>query len=282
MSSADSGKTPDYNEKKHEALYHLVYVFGISILFLAINFGFLWPENHLLALLALGVGLSLIAVYELTRMGVRAPRVAGVVLFVFLVCGITYWAIGPIHIPDTEVTGTLDAGASPQSHCEKEMLAASTSAQNSLNVIIGNNGISIANATELPVLAIGSCRVFWVNRGPQGLLISADLFDASGNLIATIRNNDFHAMIGESASIDRKHDLTQLTVKDSEQQEILYVRYLNKDTVRVRGVFGCPGHALVPVRDNEPIPGFLMGGGACLISPGGLTIGKAFFGVDVQ
>lgn len=206
--SSSNGDEAENNEKKHEKLHHFIYVFGISVLFVTLNFAFLWPKNHLLALLALWAGLGLVMIYELTIRGVRAPWVAGAIALLFLVCGIADLAIGPIRIPDTEVTGSLHAGAGPQSLCEKKMLAASASARNSLNVLIGNNGISIANAKELPVLAIGSCRVFWVNRGPRGLLINAKLFDANGSLIATIRNNNYDAIKGEELSIDRKHDLT--------------------------------------------------------------------------
>ena len=145
--------------------------------------------------------------------------------------------------------------------------------------MIGDNAIQFAEPAEIPLFAIGKCKVLTVTKGNDGLSIAADLFDSDGKLIANLRNNTFHALSGTRASVERDHDLSKIIIKDGFGKEILNVHYMNKSTVRVRGVFGCPGYRLIPVKDNEPIPGFKTTAG-CVNLMASVKIGNAFFAVQ--
>jgi hypothetical protein len=175
--------------------------------------------------------------------------------------------------PDVEVIGTLQPGneLAPAGAC-----AANPADPNSWVLLIGTAGIIFNGPIDFPFLTVGNCPVLTISRDSSGVSVSADLFDDGGRLIATIKNNEFHAISGTSTRVERDHDLSKLVIMQG-QQELLFVNYLNKSTVRVRGVFGCPGHHTVPVRDNQPVPGFHMGG--CATIAKGVHMGT-FIGVQ--
>ncbi len=94
-----------------------------------------------------------------------------------------------------------------------------------------------------------------MERAANGLTISAELYGETGKHIAHIGNGQLHVMTNENVRVARDGDLSNLIVTDEFKNELLYIRYMNATTMRIRGIFGCPGHGLVRVTDNEIIMG---------------------------
>jgi hypothetical protein len=234
----------------------------------------LWPEYHGGAIISGAVGIAAVLAIELPL-----RRWAVATLAITVISAAIYWIVGPARVKNVVISGALHAGDQEKNHCESGMLGqANPKPQHWLSVLIGTNAIAIANAQFLPVLAIGNCTVFSVAHSPDGLAIYAKLYDEKGKLIAVVEDNKYQAINGDESSVAPTVDLTEFTILNRREEEIFHVRYLNRNSVQVRGVFGCPGHALVPIKDNEPIPGVFMGG-VCFSAPVGLGVGKAFFGV---
>jgi len=90
MTDYDSRKPTDNHDLHHDPDYsgriaHWVYTVFFSLLFVVLDFVFLWPENHFLALLALAAGISVVALYETWRVGrIVWGRSAAVILFVMV------------------------------------------------------------------------------------------------------------------------------------------------------------------------------------------------------
>ena len=103
-SNSNGHPTVDNNHDSYKRLYHWVYVAGFCILTGVVDFIFLWPENHLSALLVVAAALSLVAIYELTVLGWARPYVATAVIVIFVLAVGTNWAIGPIPTHKTAST----------------------------------------------------------------------------------------------------------------------------------------------------------------------------------
>jgi hypothetical protein len=245
-------------------------------LFIAIDVHDIWPWSKLAAIIAGALVSIALLYYEAFAAGAIdfLTFVIGSVVICF--AGLVIYREVPEHtVPETETIGTLQPGAQPDpaSKCPPP------TTPDTWKILIGTSAIQLAEAAEIPLLAVGKCKVLTVAKGRDGLSIAADLFDADGKLIANIKDNTFHALSGNHASIERDNDLSKIIIKDGSGKEILNIHYMNKSTVRVRGIFGCPGHALVPVKDGEPIPRVMMAG-ACINVAGGIKLGNAFFGVQ--
>ena len=96
-------------------------------------------------------------------------------------------------------------------------------------------------------------------RSPEGVRFSAEVNDGAGTPPVKIENNRIVAENGETYAATQSADESKLTVKNVKSGRLLLeAEFLNRTTVRVRGVFGCLGLAAIPVENDEPIPGVLM------------------------
>jgi hypothetical protein len=248
-------------------------LYGIFIFVDAIE---IWPHTRLAAVVLAFVGfVALLAIDG----GFSRPQNMMFVGSAAIVCVAAYFLVPEPLLPEIEIIGSLQPGndADPANVCTGGV----PMPPDSWKTFVGNTIIYLGKTADLPVLGIGRCKLLAIHRDEGGLSVTANLFDANGRLTAVIKNNEFRALLGDGSHIERGHDLAQISVIDKTGKEILYVRYLNKASVRVRGQFGCPGHSVIPVKDNEPIPNVIMQG-TCFKAPDGLNfgIGGAFFAVD--
>jgi hypothetical protein len=291
MAESNGGETDDNDPNpkgdydKHKTLVHVGYSAGGTMLTAVATYIFLWPISHLTALLVFAGWVSIIAIVEGVVWAVARKGIAAMVVGSFIAAGIAYLVFGPIlPPPDVEIIGTLQPGNDPEPlpKCQQD------TAPEAWRVMIG---LSSAQFNETPlqmtILMIGQCRVFTVRHDETGVAITAELYDDDGNQIATIgsdgagASNVFHALHGSNIHVDRKHDLSTLVVVKGDAEELLYVRYMNRKTVSVRGRFGCPGHSPVVVTAGEPIPGFMFAkGGECLNVLKGARFSGSVFAVD--
>lgn len=226
-----------------------------------------WPRSPLSAVsigIPVTVAVLYLEVFVTTAISFPAFLASSAVI---IIGGVLIYFFAPRdHMPDKEVRGTIQPGAAPQTDCEKKVLAASASAD-TVNVLLGDFGASIPQIKFLQVLSVGNCSVLWVTKATDSLAINADLYDSAGKLVARMRDNNFTAVEGEHSTIDRNGDLTQFVVKSGAGIELLHVEFLNRNTVRFRGRFGCTDHAPVVISDDQPIsptPGQTV----CLIANG--------------
>jgi hypothetical protein len=245
--------------------------FLILALYLAVDAFEIWHRSHLGALFAAFVGVVALLLldgrFSRRKIIVFAGTVAAACLAIYFVV-----PAEPAP-PEIEVVGTLRPGndGSVPDRC-----AAATDPE-AWRLLIGTSAAQFVGPIDYPLLVVGNCPVLTINRDATGISVTADLFDDTGHLVASIKNNEFHALSGATSKIERDHDLSKLIVMAEGSREILFVHYMNKSTVRVRGVFGCPGHATIEVKDNAPLPGVYMAPGVCINVTRGARFTKGFF-----
>jgi hypothetical protein len=262
---------------EHKDLYHWVYVAGGTLLVGVADFIFLWPENHLFAFLLLAAWISLVIIYETHQLHYSQRSIVIVVLSVFSISVGLSALVGPVHLPDAESIGLLqpDHEKDPPNGCAGEL---STGA---LKLVAGTTGYVMPDTSKhLSVIQIGECHSLEINRKGEDLSIDSELYNDDGNLIATIKNNEYRVIIGDSSYIEKNGNLSTLIVMGrttwfrlwTADKEILRVKFLNASTFQARGVFACPGHNTVTLTDSGEIPGLMTMADSCITARHGVFL----------
>jgi hypothetical protein len=120
----------------------------------------------------------------------------------------------------------------------------------SLTLVMGS---SAAYASTFPaaVVVIDQQIRFSLDRDPQGrIAVTTDVFDAADNVVVEIDHNRF-TVASDVFKMERP-DLSTLAVSiKSHKEEVLWVRFLNPSTIRVRGVFRWRDAPPVVVTDDR-------------------------------
>jgi hypothetical protein len=254
---ADGGDEGNRNQDQNQRLYHLVYGLFISLAFVAADFAFLWPENHLLALLFLAATLSGLAIYEM-RVVYRLPQpmIELSIFGILLACGAVYFVVGPNQVAPT--IGWLQPANEPTPPNGCDRLPAIYQGPKGPIIILADSGFIPGNSANVAAIQIGQCAPVMIRQGPNGIMVSADIYSPQGELVGQIRDNGY-TMSGEKRlAVEKSGDLSTLVVHDAQRTELLYVRYLNPNAIRVRGVLSCPVPRLITVpitNDRIIVPG---------------------------
>jgi hypothetical protein len=116
-------------------------------------------------------------------------------------------------------------------------------------MIFGRDAVIGRGGGPFTPLQIGSCPALTFRRQGGGLTVDAFGYDSDGNLVYRIKRNAF-AMILAGWLKAARPDKSTLAVVDDEGQETLAIRYLNTNTVTVRGTFRCGDTPPVRIGDN--------------------------------
>ena len=100
-------------------------------------------------------------------------------------------------------------------------------------------------------LQLGACSVLSLQTSANGAAIDAEIYDDRGNLLGNINNNKLTISSDKGLTIERSGDLSTIIVHDDKDRELIYVRYLNKTTFKIRGIFTCPTPTLRTVSFND-------------------------------
>jgi hypothetical protein len=167
----------------------------------------------------------------------------------------------PIPFADEEVQGELKPAndPTPPNGCDALPVPPHT-----IKILIGDNAAAMSGLGKTTALEIGSCEAASIERTPDGIFFNANLVDSDGNQVVRILRNKVDALNGETYTTRQSRDQGSLKVTNKKNDVLFYARYLNKETVRIRGFFGCGGRSPVKVVDNQPIPGVVSFGGCCL------------------
>jgi len=141
-----------------------------------------------------------------------------------------------------------------------------------LKILIGDNAFILNGMSKLTAIKVGICEVLSIERTPAGVSVGADLYDSDGKLVARIADGKLDVLTGDNVRSTRNGDLSNIIITDRGGNEMLFVRYLNSTTVQARGIFSCPGHKPVVVKDQQPIPGLIMRGMCAVGVRYGITV----------
>jgi hypothetical protein len=167
----------------------------------------------------------------------------------------------PTPFADEEVQGELKPAndPTPPNGCDALPMPPHT-----IKILIGDNAAAMSGLGKTTALEIGSCEAASMERTLDGVFFNANLVDSDDNQVVRILRNKMDALNGERYKTRQSRDQGSLTVTNKKGDVLFYARYLNKETVRIRGFFGCGGRSPVKVVDDQPIPGVVSFGGCCL------------------
>lgn len=258
------GNGADHNHGEHGNLFHLVYVLGYSIISLAADFTFIWPENHLNGLLFLATAFSLLSLYEFRNS--RKEWRIGIPIFLFAFAFFAYWLIGPKLPDETEAHGWLLSAneATPR---------ISTCQGPGLTFIIGGNTLTSVTRNKSPILVIEETPIVVLEKKGRELAFDVDIYDDAGNLAVHIFQNEFTLVQGEYSYRNRSDDRSEMAVYDRKGDEMLFIKYVNEGLVFLRGHFFSKERVKVDVWDNNLVVGNKILTGNCYTG-GGMKINR--------
>jgi hypothetical protein len=178
--------------------------------------------------------------------------------------------VPPSSIPlaDKELHGWLKPAAeqTPPNGCDRH------ARPEALKVIIGDNAIANDRLGKFTALEIGSCEAISMEREKEGVFVYANVYDEKGSQrVVRIVRNEVFTLSGENYSSRMTQDSSSLTVKGSDGDILLFIKYLNTTTILVRGTFGCSAKRTVVIRDDQPIRGMFMHN-SCIMGQVGIHI----------
>jgi hypothetical protein len=104
-----------------------------------------------------------------------------------------------------------------------------------------------------------------MTKNDNGLTISAPLYDSSGKFLGEVKDNGYEITREENLTVEHSGDLSTLVVHDRNRNELLYVRYMNPNNIKVRGQFFCPS--------QNGADGIVVTDSAIKYMPAGVRIG---------
>lgn len=172
-------------------------------------------------------------------------------------------SLPPIPKTDTAHEGILKPAnhPTPESGCDHMLLP-----ETATKIIFGSSGTAITGFRKMTVLKIDDCEALAVERTPDGIFLNAEVNDGSGVPPAKIVNNRIIAYDGEYYSSKQSADSSLIVVKNTSGDVLLEANFLNQNAIKINGVFGCAGKKSIIVKDNEPVPGFIMRN-SCFANP---------------
>jgi hypothetical protein len=143
---------------------------------------------------------------------------------------------------------------------------------NDLVIFIGSHTF-ITHRFPQTILKIKGQKVLVVDKGADGsIIISLDVLSRDGRIIATLRDGEF--IINPQNYLDAipRKDRSSLTVTDQNGIQVLDVRYINDQAMKINTVLAYPD--MEPLRFNEDgaIRGGLLIKGMCARNVGGAFI----------
>jgi hypothetical protein len=211
-----------------------------------------WKDSHLFSLLILSTCLSLASIYEMHVRGCTVPTIIGFCVVFYALAWIVYQLVGPNLPEETDREVYLMPGnkPSPFSACAGGA-GSSQPPDGSIAFFVGSNEFWSTHDGEYDVITIDGMPLVTMKKSDGGLLFSVDVFNAEKKIVAKIRNNKSILIPKNYSYKDRSTDRSTLTLHDDYDKEILYVEYLNKSAVLLKGVFTGPGGTTIAVDANQ-------------------------------
>lgn len=203
--------------------------------------------------------LSLLLSYELAIRDMRLEYAFGgmILAIVGILGGYGIWLL----LRPPEPTGPLlPAGEpSPVTACRQK------TGPGDLAMVFGTNRVIGKGDGPFMPFSVDSCPGISLRRRGNGLVVDAAAYDWNNDVAFLVRDNVYEPMDVLQLRPVRP-DRSSFALLDRFDQEVLYIRYVNRNTVRIRARLLCGEAPQAVIRDTA-------------IFVGGVRIGGAYFGL---
>lgn len=212
----------------------------------------------LVAVLGLINALALLLAYELAIRDLPTGWIAG---GVFAVIGISFMAYATwlASRPPPPTGPLLSANEpAPDASCVEKI------GPKDLVMAVGpDRAVGMGSGPYAP-LKVADCTPITLRRVGLGLMVQAFFYDFNGDVAFSVINNIYQPTLPLQLRPFRPDPHT-IVILDRFDKEVLYLRYLNRNAVRIRGRFLCGTAPQAVIRDD-------------VILVGGVRISGAYFG----
>jgi hypothetical protein len=219
----------------------------LTALFLIFDFSFGWQYSHSVTCILATVAVAGAIVIVLPHPHRIAAGLAAFVVGIATLCLLPAMPLAETTarrwlVPSNDKTPPNACSAHPQP-------------RDALTILVGDGAAVWTDRYSrkghpLTIMRVGKCDLLSFNVTSQGLRVNADIFTPQGLLAARIRDNELYRISRRISYTESwGDDGSTLAVYDRNGGEMLWVRNLNPDTIKVRGVFTCPGYPSVVVTD---------------------------------
>jgi hypothetical protein len=238
-------------DPQYKSLYHRVYILGLALLVGTVSCATSWKESHLVALLILASFAAIILIYELPVRGWGAGQTAAFVVCCYLLALIIYQMVGPNLPVETDSEIYLVPGNKPTPDAPCDYNSQTILPKGAIVFLVGSNEFWTSQSGENDVITLDGKPVVSMKKSDRGLLFDIEMFDLDRKLVAKLKNNKSILIPKNYSRKERSTDRSTLSLYDDYDREILYVDYLNTQTVLIRGVFTGPNGTTIVVDDNQ-------------------------------
>jgi hypothetical protein len=210
------------------------------------------------AVLGLVNALAILLAYELGIRDVPTGWIAG---GIFALVGASFAAYGAwLATRPPEPTGPLLPASEPtlQASCIEKI------GPKDLVMAFGTNRAVGTGSGPFYPIKVDDCTVMALRRSGQGLTVDAFFYDWNGDVAFSVNRNVYQPTMPLQLRPFRPDPHT-IVVLDRFDKEVLYLRYLNSNAVRIRGRFLCGTAPQAVIHDD-------------VILVGGVRISGAFIG----
>ncbi len=247
--SEDHAKDKWYHIKPTAGGKAISYII-LYLLFIIVDSHDIFPWRHDVAIFAGATATIALLYAEAFAIGAITSR-AWIVLSlgVCLIAVALNFYVGPNLPEETDSAAYLIPSNKPKpfTFCDALGIAEPPEA---VAFIIGSNEFSTTFTKLAPIITLDNKVIISMRKSEKGLLFSVDMFDLTEKLVAKIQNNNGALISARYSYKERSEDRSILTLYDDYDKEILYIDYLNPQTVLIRGVFTGPSGTTIAVDDN--------------------------------
>lgn len=232
-----------------DAILRPVRIVICGILFVALFWQGLWSSWRPLTLLTMASVFSGALYYELASRDARKQWTAIGMAAIWITAGISWLVLNRIAPPNPHWSGALIAAddPTPQTSC-------GTPPPDGMQIRLGPDTVIARGKGPFTPARVGTCPALTLKRTPSGLAINAFGYDSDGNVVYRLADNRFEMIIRGFLKLERP-DKSTLRLVDDVQREMLLVRFVNRNTLIVQGIFRCSDTPPVAIGDTRIVIG---------------------------
>jgi hypothetical protein len=206
----------------------------ILTIYVVFDFRDEWPKNHVSALILGVIAVSSILLIELPWKK-WAMTTAALVISAAIV-----WSVAPPVLPGETVNSGLlipADDATPKTACTPNTPKNDATGAGWFFVTIAGGGVFTVTPTDrLIAISVDGRPTVVIERSEKGILLDVDMFNPDGTLAVRIEKNAWTASTAQTFKAT-KIDTSTLSVVGVHGEELLWVRYMNANTVKINGTF---------------------------------------------
>ena len=211
----------------------------------------------LVSVLAVAYALAILLGYELLIRDVPTGWIAG---GIFALVGIPLAGYGAwLATRPPAPTGPL----LPASEPTPRAICAGKVSPKDLVMAFGTDRAIGAGSGPFSPIQVGECNVMLLRRMGAGLMVDAVFYNWNRDVAFVVNDNSYQPLLPLQLRPFRPDPHT-VVILDRFDKEVLYVRYLNANAVRIRGRFLCGEQPQAVIRDNVTLVGGIRIGGVFL------------------